>query len=76
MPLVGQTQGFDQAGGDGLKLQATSVREIYCPRCRSVRPGPEWKRIFRHVRRGAQEGCPAEVLRHQACDEIVYLLIE
>jgi hypothetical protein len=50
--------------------------EIYCPRCRKARPRREWRRLFRHIRRGAEQGEAAEVLRHQSCDEIVYVLIE
>jgi hypothetical protein len=49
---------------------------VYCPRCGEQRPRNEWRRLWRHVRSGSEAGRPVEVLRHQKCDEIVYMVIE
>lgn len=46
---------------------------VYCPRCRQSRRREEWRRVFRHLRSGSENGTPVEVLRHKRCDEIVYV---
>jgi hypothetical protein len=44
---------------------------LRCPRCGGARPGKEWRRVFRFVRSGNGLS-PITVLRHTACNEIVY----
>ncbi len=58
--------------GDLVPGQALAV---YCPRCGDWRPRGEWRRVWRHIASGAEGGRPAQVLRHLACKEIVYLVM-
>lgn len=60
---------------DGGAVDDDDGAAVYCPRCRQTRRREEWRRVFRHLRSGSEDGSPVEVLRHRRCDEIVYVLI-
>jgi hypothetical protein len=83
MRLVGAAAGLsEEAEGGAVMDRVVDVSDndgrrpsVYCPRCRQSRRREEWRRVFRHLRSGSEEGRPVEVLRHRDCDEIVYVLI-
>jgi hypothetical protein len=49
--------------------------QFICPGCKTASIRSQWRVVFRHIR-GAPGKPPARVLRHNACNEIVYFLLE
>jgi tetratricopeptide (TPR) repeat protein len=56
-------------------LSTTDTTIFRCPTCAKETLRSEWRRVFRYVR-GGGELPPVMVLRHTACNEIAYFLIE
>lgn len=63
----------------GAKLTAVAQQgeaALYCPRCQRPSLRMEWRHVWRRLKNGTVGGSPAEVLRHKACGDIVYVVLQ